>query len=238
MVDPVEPCDPTPNGPLYLTASHLLNHCTGSNQPCALGFGFAHDDPLKQNAHLGILVPVGEMLELVWPARRSDAYIGHHIDVANPQHRAQLEQLFTQMRAALSPYMLGERGVNYIQQRYLEHPLYQYQVKLVSRANAPRTVLGMVVLRVVDEQVLIMDLVGEPQYFTNLIEYAQTQNTSLGAHQLSMWISADHLPLLGNGYTRVEDSSVRTPTILNLPSPDTSALVGRWFLTTGDTDFK
>ncbi len=238
MVTPSERGSLTRSGPFYLAAKHLLDRQVGTNRPCALGFGFPQARLLKMSEHLAIQTPIGEILEPVWHARRSDAYTGQNVDLANSQHQAQLQQLFVQMRTGLSPSIVGVRDVSYLKHRYLEHPLYKYQLKLVSRANSPRTVLGMVVLRVADEQVLIMDLIGDPQYFANLIEYAQTQNTSLGAHELSMWISAAHLPLLGNAYARVDDPKVQTPTIICTPGPSPKSLMNKWFLTTGDTDFK
>ncbi len=244
MVIPSERGTLTRNGPFCLTAKYFLNLFVGYDRPCRLGFGFPQARLLKMSQHLNVQTPVGNIVEPTWHApslwewRRTARYIAHDLQLDKSDHQSIVEQLNHKMLEGLHSSIVGIRDLGYIKHRYFEHPLHTHTVQIVYRSGTPSVLLGIVVWRLDRQQILLLDTIGDPQFFPQLIDYVRTQIKPLGMRQMSMWISQTHLPLFGNQHAKLVDPQVQTPSITCTPGPSPEELYNKWFLTTGDTDFR
>lgn len=242
MVKPSERGSLSRSGPYFLVAREFLNQFIGTGRVCEFGYGFPNSRVLKLGEHLGVQAAIGKVVEPIWSHIDSSApqvsnLIVSDFDVSNTLHRSQCDDLFEQMLLGLSDSIVGVRNSAYLKHRYFDNPSYKYVAQLVSTSGSDSPA-GIVVYRKSGEEVILLDTIGHPKYFPVLVAHVQSQLTSMGANQLSTWITDVHLPLFGNQYNRIDDPKVSIPTSVCTPGPSRESLTDKWFLTSGDAEFK
>lgn len=236
-------------GPLAHLTATFLEHRIGHQLPHAIGFGFPSERAFGVAQRLGLYVPVDDIVSLHWasalPARR-----GHWrmraaaFDLSTLQEGSgpwrQVERLWASMALAFRASVLGERTPDWLRRRYLQRPELVYEVLCLSSVVTRRS-LGLVVMRLHTDFLEIVDFIAAPQHFADLIRIARNAAAAKGLPNVQAWISASHAHLLrqGDAADATEHKlGIRVPFNAHTQGPDPARFVDKWFLMSGDSDFR
>jgi SAM-dependent methyltransferase len=241
MVAPAGRTTLSRHGPLFLAAATYLENQLGYGNPHLLGVGFPNVRAWKAPARLGLYGgPVGRMLELSWAVstgRPSPAFDVQPLDLANPHHRAAAQQCWHDMRADVGHLIIGARDAAQLHHRYTAHPDKVYRLFL-ARRRLSGLPLGLYVLHPgAHGDCELMDVAGPLAAFPDLVALACRSAAALGASRLFGWVVDNIQPHFGSDAT-VRDLDVNVPANAWTAGPLIDSMIGKWWLTGGDTDFR
>lgn len=234
MVHPKERGVMTRQGPFLLTAA------IGAEIYGPLGFRFPHPRAMEVAQKMGLYAPVGHMVEMRWQAasvRRRWATRLHLLRRERPADRRLVDTLWMQMAADMGTQAIGLRDWAYLERRYLDHPHNHYElIALVSRWTGRP--LGVLVLRKLEDSVELLDVVAPLKHLPTLIDQARRLAALWGKPTVYCWITANqahHFQLQGAVQSDVQ---VAIPTSVWTHDDRAYAFKDKWWLMSGDTDFR
>jgi hypothetical protein len=238
MVHPSERGVLTRQGPFYLSCTTLLEQLMGFDRPYLLGFGFPNQKALKLATRQGLYESVDQIAETHWPVNRIGADWRIRSQPVFLSDETAVNACWADMAQAMTGSILGVRDWAFVTRRYMQHPSVQYTLlKVKSRFSGKA--LGIVVLRDRAEDGLeLIDLIGKPSNFPQLIRSALRQAYLLGRQRVFAWCTLSHQHLLQgwNGVTTPID--VWIPANVWSEGPTIESLKNQWWLMGGDTDFR
>lgn len=241
MVDSSERGTLTKKGPFFLMAATFLERYIGYNKPYLLGFGFPNERAMKVAERYGLYAEVGRMAEFSWnplpkwPRIKSRLYA---IDQADDHYAAgAVNHCWQQMANDLSESLVGIRDWSYLQYRYLNHPSNHYQIVLVKRRFGGKA-RGIIVLRHDSSGCEVVDLVAALNEIPELIVHARRLAGINGHRRLYCRITENFAtPFAATGGIQ-QALDFRIPASIWDCSPAIELLRDRWWLMSGDMDFR
>ncbi|MFA6499006.1 MAG: hypothetical protein WCV64_06705 [Desulfurivibrionaceae bacterium] len=225
--------------PFALLIRKVLADLPGEANPDGLAFGFPSDRAMRLGEHLGFFSSIDRMCELVlsplassWQADRCAP-----ISPSDNTFMAVADRLWQQMGQGLGHDLIGVRDAAYLQQRYFRHPSSCYGCHLISSRWFGRP-LGLLITRMDGEQCELLDIIAHPSRMGRLLQAARQQMEDWGAATMKLWLTEKYATLyrpLADSFSQLE--------IRIMASPFSSAnhperFVDRWWLTSGDTDYR
>lgn len=235
MVDPSERGVLAKKGSFYRTASTFFELNVGYGREYAASFGFPNERAMRLARTLGLYGEIDRIVELSWPvARHRDWWTtGRAIGAGDARW---VNSVWEQMRADLKHAIVGVRDWDYIQYRYLNHPAITYDVIGVSsRLGRP---LGVVVLKREGSRWELMDVIGALRNFPRLIRFARGFAGKSGAKQIYGWIADSFSRHFKDAGADIKDIGVSVASNISVFGPSIAEMERRWWLVSGDTDFK
>ncbi len=234
MVHPKERGVMTRQGPFLLTAA------IGAEIYGPLGFGFPHPRAMEVAQKMGLYAPVGHMVEVRWqpsaPRARWATRL-HLLSRTRNDDHALVDGVWRQMAADLVTEAVGLRDWAYLERRYLDHPHNHYElIAVVSRWTGRP--LGILVLRRLEDCVELLDVVAPIQALPTLIDQARRLASLWGKSSVYCWITANqvhHFMVQGGVQTDVQ---VAIPTSVWTQDERAHVFKDKWWLMSGDTDFR
>lgn len=224
----------TRNGPFFLM---------GSSWPEVYGprgFGFPNSRAMRVAEKMGLYTQAGHMAQVRWQPSAPRARLGSRVRSLRRGHAgdaARLDALWADMANDLRSSVLGVRDSAYLERRFFSHPENQYEVLLVS-ARFTGKPLGVVVLRRLEDACELLDVIAPLANFERVIDQARRLCGRWGLPSLYGWTSSTQLPvfLIGGGVQ--EPLNVQIPASSWTADPQSELFVGKWWMTSGDTDFR
>lgn len=241
MVDTSERGVLTRRGPFFLTTATFLERFIGYGKPYLIGFGFPNDRHMKIAERHGLYAAVGRMTEFSWSTRSRFPLWGTRLHLISHDQtsltKATVNQCWQRMAKDLQNAIVGVRDWEYVLHRYLNHPQQRYQVVLVKSRFSPRA-RGILVLRFDPEGCEILDLIAPLAEIPLLITHARRLAGLQGAARVFCRITenfARHFAVTG-GTQHAVNIHIPANTWSDGPSPE--ILEDRWWLMSGDKDFR
>lgn len=241
MVDTSERGTLTRKGPFFLMAATFLERYIGYGKPYLVGFGFPNERAMKVAVRLGLYDEVGYMVEFSWNIRSQFPLWGTRLHLIGREQadfaKTDADQCWEHMAADLQTAIIGVRDWQYLQHRYLEHPNQQYQIILV-RNRFDKCARGILVLRYDPEGCEIVDLIAPLAEIPLLITHARRLAGIHGATRVFCRITenfARYFAVAG-GIQQTINIHIPANAWSNGPAPET--LKDRWWLMSGDKDFR
>lgn len=237
MVHPRERGVMTKQGPFLLTAATVAEIYA----PLGLGFGFPNSRAMLVAEKMGLYSEVGHMVSVRWEPSdpgyrwrtRARALIRH-----DPADRERVQALWKAMAQDLDGSVVGVRDWDYLEYRYFNHPHNHYELMLVS-ARLTGAPVGVVVLRRLEDSCELLDVIAPLKNLSLLIDQACRVTGLWGLSHLYCWITknqAQHFLLCSDGK---EDSlNIRIPASCWTDESGVDVFKDRWWLMSGDTDFR
>ena len=122
----------TRHGPFYSVSHALYQSQIGSGRPFTLGFGFPSPRHLKLAKKLELFNDAGCMWELTWEKPKTTInwpWQGRDIDPTDSGWQHLINNSWEQMKQNSLQLILGIRDAQYVKERYLQNPLYQYHFR-------------------------------------------------------------------------------------------------------------
>lgn len=217
----------------------MLNDIPDEQNPDGLAFGFPSDRAMRLGEHLGVFAPIDQMQQLTfgplprrWPADRL-------LTVNRPDNSFYkiVNHLWQNMADELGEGLVVIRDADYLAFRYFNHPSLRYACHLIKPWWGGQ-VLGIVITKREGQQCELVDLVAPPAAIGRLVRAVRQHLVVWGAKNATLWLTERHA-------AAVEDQAQKNDRLefRIMANPFSSGsrperFAGRWWLTSGDTDYR
>lgn len=241
MVKPSERAAFTRKGPFFLTTAAFLESYIGHGRAHLLGFGFPNHRHMRLAEKLGLYAHVGRIVEVSWPTSASARLPRKRVTgldrLPEVGARQAVNWLWKQMQKDFRDAVIGVRDWSYIRHRYLSHPERDYDVRMIRDwvSGRPR---GIVVLGEQDGAVELVDMVGPLEAMPLLIRESLRLARLQGKERLYCWACSQYAGFFEAAGGTAAPLDVEVPTSAWTPGPAVEGMTGKWWLMSGDTDFR
>jgi hypothetical protein len=234
MVHPKERGVMTRQGPFLLTAA------TSAEIYGPLGFGFPNARAMEVAAKMGLYSEVGQMSEVRWQPSSPRFRLRTRLQTlvrGSAVGQSLVDSVWSAMAHDLQQSVVGVRDWAYLEHRYFSHPHNQYEVLAVTSRLTGKP-LGVMVLRRLEGMCELLDVITPLANLPVLIDQARRLTGLWDLPYLYCWITKNHLPrFLATDGTEVA-LNVSIPTSCWTDDPRADVFKDRWWLMSGDTDFR
>ncbi len=239
-------------GPFFLTTTTLAEvlayraaHTVAVADRPVQGFGFPNEGAMRVAEKTGLYVEVGRMVAVhwtPWPDRPQLTTRRRRLEAPlSPGDARTVDALWAAMGVDLAGTLVGVRDARWLCERYLGHPQHRYEAMLVSGRFSGRP-LGVFVLRCEGGNAELVDIIAPLRRIPRLLGEARRLCARRGLAELFCWITQPHAHFFTATGGVEKPLDVRIPSSHWFRSPDPDATVervrDRWWLMSGDTDFR
>jgi hypothetical protein len=122
-------------------------------------------------------------------------------------------------------------------QRYAAHPLHRYDFRLVL-SRWLRRPFGILITRTTGHECELMDIIAHPSDLPDLLETARQQMEAWGVTSLKLWLTERHSRLVQELADTTESTEFRIMANPFSSGGKPERFADRWWLTSGDTDYR
>lgn len=221
----------------------VLGSVRDARNPDALCFGFPSDRAMRLGERLGVFAAIDRIHEVTLPRLPPVRMAWWRPEVLGPGQVAReafasdVNRLWSRMAQGLGAGLVGVHDAGYFQHRYVAHPEHAYVLCRV------RSWLGASVacaaLRRHGEVLELMDLVVDMRDLVPAIQALRRHLPALGGEALKLWLNEGQLKRLP-AEMGLESVALQFRIMANPRSSggDAQRFAGRWWLTSGDTDYR
>jgi hypothetical protein len=234
MVHPNERGVMTRQGPFLLTAA------TSAEIYGPLGFGFPNERAMQVAAKMGLYAEVGQMAEVRWAPASPGFRLRTRLQPVlrdSAVSQSLVAALWTAMANDLQHDVVGVRDWKFVEHRYFNHPHNQYEVLAVTSRLTGKP-LGVMVLRRLEAMCELVDVIAPLANLPLLIDQARRLTGLWGLPYLYCWITKNHLSRFLATEGEEVALNVSIPTSCWTEDPRANVFKDRWWLMSGDTDFR
>lgn len=234
MVHPKERGVMTRQGPFLLTAA------TSAEIYGPLGFGFPNVRAMEVAAKMGLYSEVGQMAEVRWVPSAPGFRLRTRLKPVvrgNAASQALVDSMWVAMAHDLQRDVVGVRDWAFVEHRYFNHPHNHYEVLAVTSRLTGKA-LGVMVLRRLEAMCELVDVIAPLGNLPLLIDQARRLTGLWGLPYLYCWITRNHLPTFLATDGQEITLSVSIPTSCWTNDPRADIFKDKWWLMSGDTDFR
>ena len=225
--------------PFFLLMDHVLGQLPQPDNPEALAFGFPSDRAMRLGEALGVYVQCDTLFQLEYPAAAPGGmFADGALEIAawSDSVARHLNAAWAAMAADFREDLIGVRDARYLSRRYFKHPGRGY--RLFRMVGFWQRTLGFVVLKPQGATWELMDMVGPLKYLPRLISAARRLVGPLGGETLMLWLTGRWAERLGEGAARCTPLEFRIMANPRTPQAVRDRFNQRWWLTSGDTDYR
>ena len=234
MVHPKERGVMTRQGPFLLTAA------TSAEIYGPLGFGFPNARAMQVAEKMGLYTEVGQMVSVRWAPSEPGFRWRTRVQVVKLRSESgpdQINALWTAMKCDLRDSVVGVRDWAYVEHRYLSHPHNHYELLVVTSRLTGKP-LGAMVLRREGEACELLDVIAPMAHLPLVIDQARRLTGLWGLNRLYCWISKNNAHRFVDCSGTEEMLNVTIPTSSWTNDPRANVFKDKWWLMSGDTDFR
>ncbi len=229
----------TRTGPFFLTAAAFAERAACTHIP--FGYGFPNARVMRLAEKTGLYAEVGAMAEIRWTPLsgrpRLTTRVRHMPAPLGARDREIIDALWAKMKDDLRDAVAGVRDAQYVQHRYLDHPHHRYELLLVT-SRFTGAARGLLVLRRHDRVCELLDIVAPLKNIPGLVGQARRLLAHWGVGELYAWISRHQAGRFTATGGEERPLDVRIPTSIWIDGPPVESVRDRWWLMSGDTDFR
>ena len=234
MVHPNERGVMTRQGPFLLTAA------TTAELYGPVAFGFPTERAMLVAERMGLYTKAGQMTEMRWepgePRLRLHTRV-RALTHGNAADQELVDGLWEAMATDLQDSVVGVRDWKFLEYRYFGHPHNQYEVMAVTSRWTGKA-LGVMVLRRLEGSCELLDVVAPLGNLGVVLDQARRMTARWSLPYLYCWITTNQAQHFVDCGGKQEALNVFIPTSCWTDDPRVDMLVDKWWLMSGDTDFR
>ncbi len=233
----------TRRSPYYLAATTFHSRYIGHGKIHRYGFGFPSERHYRLANLLGIYETADRIVEFSFslsarPILHGCRVMSAHDLLCAPPLRLALDRAWSRMRRDLSSQIVGVRDPDYLIHRYGRHPLYEYQF-LAARPYRFGAPVAFAVVRIVPEQgIEWLDMIGSLADLPMLAQVVQRHAYKSNAVRVFGWITASQQHRFAALGATISPTEIIVPADQWSDNPLPQTQRNRWWLMSGDTDFR
>lgn len=230
----------TRNGPFFLVAATFAERYTGFGRRYLVGFGFPTERAMRVAERLGLYAQVGGLVEISWPKPEQGPSLQtriSHLNQDDPSAPTAVAELWRRMAHDLRNAIVGVRDWPYLLHRYYRHPCQRYAVMAV-RSRISGRLRAVLVMRRDGDEVELVDVIAPLAEIARAIAHALRHCGKLGAERMFCRITENFASVFEVANGTRNDLGIRIPTSIWTRGPAPSKIAGRWWLMSGDTDYR
>lgn len=234
MVHPKERGVMTRQGPFLLTAA------TTAEIYGPVAYGFPTERAMQVAEKMGLYSRAGQMAEVRWAPAAPGFRLSTRVRALtreNAKDRLLVDSLWTAMANDLRHAVVGVRDWEYLEHRYFAHPHNHYEVLALTSRITGRP-LGVMVLRRLESSCELLDVIAPLANLDVVIDQARRMTARWGLAHLYCWITTNYASLFTAHAGKEEALNVLIPTSCWTDDPRVDMLKDKWWLMSGDTDFR
>jgi hypothetical protein len=239
MVDPHERGVMTRQGAMYITTTTFLEIYLGLLQ-YDIAYGFPNRRHMQLGERLGLYAEVARMVEIRWRPTTPKPSPGsrlHALNADSLSYQGLINKVWSKMAKDLAGKIVIIRDWDYIKYRYFRHPTNSYSVfGVISRWTGKLE--GVIVLRQENQMCELVDMVVPLAKLPKMIDQACRVASRWGCESLYCWCTDYHAPLLATHAGVISPLDISVPASLWPPGRETAHLKDKWWLMSGDTEFR
>jgi hypothetical protein len=204
------------------------------------GFGFPTTRAMRVAEKMGLYIEAGRLTEVRWTPSSPGMRLRTRVRVIDRNGKGDQElvrSLWNSMSDDLKQGVVGVRNWPYLERRYFTHPSNQYEV-LVVCSRFSRRPLGIVVLRKLEGSCELVDVIAPLANLNAIIDQARRLTALWSIPYLYCWITTNYAPLFLQCEGKAEPLDIAIPASSWTKNPQSELFVGKWWLMSGDTDFR
>lgn len=239
MVHPKERAAHGKQGVFFQMASCFLDKYVGYEKTFLQAFGFPNERHTQLGIILGLYGRTDKMFDVRWkPIGTNPLKLYGYKELIDSNKTTKIvDNLWHSMKNSLNSFLVGERSGTYITHRYLEHPMYNYKIYYVYHCITRQKKGIFVLRRHSDNTFELMDLVAHIKDMPMLITIARHEVYKQQGESIFSWMSEAMTKHLAKDSTTT-DIQVTIPCITYTHCPKPEELQGKWWLMSGDTDWR
>lgn len=207
----------------------------------SLNFGFPNLRSMRLGEKLGIYLPANHLIEARWPAnqvaKRPWSLCVDEISLKNVKLADSINRLWKTMLSDLPTSTIGVRDWSWIEHRYLNHATNSYCVYTIKKRWSTR-LSGILVMRYHENDCELMDVIAPLKKVHLLINEARRLCAHKGKKSLYAWISNTYINYFNHAHADLTNLDIYIPTDAWTRTEQANNIVGTWWMTSGDTDFR
>lgn len=234
MVHPKERGVMTRQGPFLLTAA------TTAEIYGPVAFGFPTERAMMVAERMGLYTKAGQMAEVRWQPATTRARLRTRVRNllrGNPRDQNLVDGLWAEMANNLQHSVVGVRDWKFLEHRYFDHPHNQYEVLAVTSRLTGRA-LGVMVLRRLEDSCELLDVIAPLSNLALVVDQARRMTASWALSYLYCWITSNHAHHFVSCDGEDKLLNMFIPTSCWTDDPRVDMLKDKWWLMSGDTDFR
>ena len=224
--------------PFAVLMRKILADLPRPDNPCGVAFGFPSDRAMRLGERMGVYREVDRLMELAFAPRHQRRAPRWRVLTSIGEHEAAvIEGLWRGMRQSLPDHAVGVRDASYLRHRYLAYPGRHYTLLLVEGFWWRRP-LGLAVIGPGSDNRELVDMVCAWSAAADVLQATQSWMAQNAVACLRCSLTAHFARQLAAHAQACEPTQFR---IMGNPlTPDTcmGSLDKRWWLTSGDTDYR
>lgn len=225
------------SSPFFRTIDLLLNDLHQQPFP-SIAFGFPSRRALRLGERLGVFTPIDDLYELTIEPRAHFSILHcnlrhHSISTC----RGSLASVWQQMMSSFADYLICDRDPDYIAHRYFDHPHFRYRV-IEIRHRLKGSTLGFFVLKENDSSYEIADVICHRKRLRACLEFASGYAHREGGFPLKIWLTSAFADVADDLASEKLPLELRIMASPRQKEPTLARMQGKWFLTSGDTDYR
>jgi hypothetical protein len=234
MVHPKERGVMTRQGPFQLISA------TTAEMYGPVAFGFPTERHMVLAEKMGLYTKAERMVEMRWAPAASGFRVRSRVRAlirGNVADQAMTDHLWGVMAHDLRDGVVGMRDWTYLERRFWGHPHNHYEVLGVTSRLTGKP-LGVMVLRRLETTCELLDVIAPLANMALIVDQARRMTALWGLTYLYCWTTTNHAPLFVACGGKEEALNVFVPTSCWTDDPRVNMLKDKWWLTSGDTDFR
>ncbi len=240
MVDPHERGVMTRQGAMYITTTTFLEIYLGLLQ-YDIAYGFPNRRHMQLGERLGLYAEVARMVEIRWRPKTSNPSPWtrlHALNADSTNYQGMINKVWNRMAKDLAGNIVIIRDWEYIKYRYFRHPVNSYSVfGVISRWTGQ--IEGIIVVRQENQACELVDMVAPLTKIPKMIDQACRVAKRWGCESLYCWSTDYNAPWLATQEKGViSPLDISVPASLWPPGRETAHLKDKWWLMSGDTEFR
>jgi len=242
MVAPGEQHSLARKGPVILSSATFYEREIGYGKKHLLAVGFPNNRAYRVLVRLGVYIDsLGKIMCVNWPpihSKRSLLYKTREINFESISDKVLVNRCWNDMSFNMKNQIIGVRDYDYLMYRYVNHPEKEYRIFSVIQRITKRPIGLVIVRKIEDGSIELMDIVCKIDNIPLLINRAQQIAFTMSGSRLFAWLCDNIIPTFKlNKDAEIQDLNVIMPGNKWTNGPATEMIKGNWWLTGGDTDF-
>ncbi len=224
--------------PFAVLMRKILADLPRPDNPCGVAFGFPSDRAMRLGERIGVYRQVDRLMELEFAPRHRRFAARWRVLTSIADHEAAvIDGLWRRMHRDLSDFAVGVRDASYLRHRYLAYPGRHYTVLLIE-GFWRRQPLGLAVIGPGTDRRELLDMVCAWRDTAAVLGAVQSWMAQSAVAKLQFSLTEHFARQLAPLAVRCEPTQFRIMGNPLIPPGCIDSLDQRWWLTSGDTDYR